>query len=67
MKITDIKCDSCGAGDKRVETVSLRGSSTKRQLNCVCGTVIESLDSPNLITYHLITYRPAIHPARTTD
>lgn len=46
MKVSDIKCGSCGAGYRHVETVSLSGSSTTHQFNCACGTVIEVLGFP---------------------
>jgi hypothetical protein len=62
MRITDVTCNKCGAGYKRAESISPHGPHRKEEFQCVCGHIIETWDSPNLIGYRL-----TIQPTLTFD
>ncbi|KWV60640.1 hypothetical protein AS156_28470 [Bradyrhizobium macuxiense] len=54
----DVTCPHCGAGFRRLELLSERG--TKGDYHCpVCDTVLESFDGDKLVAYRL-TIQPSV-------
>jgi predicted Zn finger-like uncharacterized protein len=58
MKKSDVTCPECGAGFRRIELKSERG--TQGQYRCpTCKTVLEVFDGQNLVAYRL-TVQPSV-------
>jgi uncharacterized Zn finger protein len=58
MRKSDVTCFECGAGFRRIELASGRGS--EGQYRCpACGTVLEAFDGHNLVAYRL-TVQPSL-------
>lgn len=58
MKKDDVTCGECGAGLRRLELSSRRG--TKGEYRCpACGNLLEAFDGKNLVAYRL-TIQPSI-------
>ncbi|MEZ2145864.1 hypothetical protein AAE026_26770 [Bradyrhizobium sp. DN5] len=62
MKKTDVTCSECGAGFRRIELETQRGS--KGEYHCpACGELLEKFDGNALVAYRL-TIQPSIKGVR---